>query len=67
MSFAALENKHGSDEVQFEITLDARARFFLECLVEHSSIQTLDKPAGSRRLKGGMKSGVVRLQVVPAV
>ena len=63
MSFAALENKHTSDEVLFEITLDARAKFFLECLAEQSGVNT----AASRRLKGGMKSAVVRLQVVPAV
>ena len=67
MSFAALENKQTSDEVLFEITLDARAKFFLECLAEHSSAHTLDKTAASRRLKGGTKSAVVRLQVVPAV
>jgi hypothetical protein len=68
MSFAALENNnHTSNEVLFEITLDARAKFFLECLAEHSSVHTLDKTAASRKLKGGMKSAVVRLQVVPAV
>jgi len=39
MSFAALENNNQtSNEVLFEITLDARAKFFLECLAEHSSV-----------------------------
>jgi hypothetical protein len=67
MSFAALENKHASDEVLFEITLDARTRFFLECLAEHSAVSAMDKAAPSRKLKGAMKFAVVRLQVVPAV